>query len=1254
MHHFSSRFSGFPQRALNFREIFVRLAILFFLSFGAVELAAQGVTINEFLAVNDGGLRDEDGDRSDWIEIRNGEAIAVDLAGWFLTDDAGDLQKWSLPELQLPPGGFAIVFASGKDRPSTAGSPHTSFKLSSGGEYLALVEPDGVSIAHEYAPEYPGQVADVSFGFSPDSTSGDAARFFVLPTPGTENDASSFEDFVADTRFTMDRGFYEAPFDLVISTDTVDATVRYTTDGSVPTETTGIVYAGPIRIDATTTLRAAAFRPGYVPTNVDTHTYLFPAQVLRQTGSSFPTLWGRAEADYEMDPDVVDDPAYRDTVETDIVRTIPTLSLVMDVADLFGPDGIYSNTDGRGQEWERPCSMELIYPDDWRGQTEEAHAQLDCGIRIFGFGSRPHFATLKHSLRLLFKSKYGPSKLRAELFKDFDVSEVDDIVLRGQLSRGWNDGSPGIQQTQYLRDSWARYTARDMGKLTTSSGHVHLYLNGLYWGLYNPVERPQAEFMVNHLGGEEEDYDALNARVGRIEVIDGSRESWDTAVARARSGPTTLADFEFLQEYLDLDDLADYVLINYYTGNRDWTGANGNNMRVAGAPGAAGGYRAFCWDMEYSVWGASDNVIEVNTQYDTPAMMHAFLRANPEYRLLFADRVYRHFFNGGALTAEATSRRWLERAGEIEGAIVGESARWGDRRRDEPYTRDVEWKREQNRLVNDYFPERTGILLEQLRTARLYPDLEPPTFNQRGGEVEPGFVVGLKAPVGTVLFTVDGTDPRLPGGAVSPTAIEFTTGEQTPLFPERTAVRTFVPQDESLGLDWTVVDFDDALWVEGETGVGFERSSGYESFIGADVGDRMFEVSGSVYARVPFILEDPAVDFLVLRMRYDDGFVVYLNGRRVAAVNEPPEPKWDSVASASHPDAQAVEFEDFDLSAQADLLRAGMNILAIHGLNRSAANGDFLMAPQLVAAQPPGPDDPRLITQTTQVKSRALENGEWSALADAVFVTPGLRITEVFYHPPTPTDGTAFQADDFEFVELTNVGGEPLELAGFQLAGGVRFSFEEGGVSALEPGGIVLVVKNLEAFSSAHDASRLAIAGEYDGNLSNRGETITLLGSFGERILDFQYADTWHPSTDGEGPSLMIVDAAGAPAEWGAAMAWVPSPVAGGTPGIHEDGSEPAGRQRIGNANEDNALNIADAIVLPRVLFDAIPPTLPCGNGTLGEPSNMTLLDSNTDGQVDVSDAVFLLDYLFRGGPPPGEGIECILLSSCSDACGSL
>ena len=193
---------------------------------------------------------------------------------------------------------------------------------------------------------------------------------------------------VADTNFNPDRGFYETPQSVVISSDTVGAEIYYTTDGSVPAEGNGTLYTGPIPVSATTTLRAAAFLEGYRPTNVDTHTYVFVSDVLNQSAApaGFPGDWGThiqtpgngqlflAVADYEMDTSVASAAELEDSL-----TCLPVVSIVMDRGDLFDEStGIYANPMQDGAFWERATSVELIHPDGTPGFQEDA------GIRIQG------------------------------------------------------------------------------------------------------------------------------------------------------------------------------------------------------------------------------------------------------------------------------------------------------------------------------------------------------------------------------------------------------------------------------------------------------------------------------------------------------------------------------------------------------------------------------------------------------------------------------------------------------------------------------------------------------------------------------------------------------------------------------------------------------------------------------------------------------------------------------------------------------
>lgn len=141
-------------------RFFFVLAVLLIVSWPAL---GNGPVITEFEASNDDGLTDFQGDSSDWIELYNPTSESVNLEGWYLTDDLADPTQWEIPEVSLGPGAYLVVFASGKDLRDPAGQLHTSFSLAAEGETVALVEPDGRTIAFAYR-DYPPQLADISYG----------------------------------------------------------------------------------------------------------------------------------------------------------------------------------------------------------------------------------------------------------------------------------------------------------------------------------------------------------------------------------------------------------------------------------------------------------------------------------------------------------------------------------------------------------------------------------------------------------------------------------------------------------------------------------------------------------------------------------------------------------------------------------------------------------------------------------------------------------------------------------------------------------------------------------------------------------------------------------------------------------------------------------------------------------------------------------------------------------------------------------
>jgi hypothetical protein len=690
-----------------------------------------------------------------------------------------------------------VVCASGKNR-AVAGRPlHTNFQLAGNNGYLALVQPDGVTIAHAYN-SYPEQRFNVSCGI----TGGSALRYFSPPTPGAAN-AAGYLGLVSDTKFSVDRGFYNTPFTVAITSVATNASIYWTTNGSIPSPTNGLLYTSPVSVTGNTLLRAAAFLSNYVASIPEAQTYLFPGQTLQQSGvqPGYPTNWqGNYPADYGMDPNVVNSTNYGPTLTNDL-RAIPTLSLVSDHNSFWDPNtGIY--VDALNDRGERAVSAELFDGDN----TSEF--QINCAVQMHGQAGRDNARSPKHSFRLEFKSDYGPSKLEADLFGG-GVTEFNSLILRSSwadewvtrydpFSGGaypWPDNYPlryRPENATYLRDMWVKQAMRDMGHLATRGKYVHLYINGLYWGIYNMTERVDPNYFANHFGGYEMDWDIMK---DYSELQDGGRTDWDALIAQVNAGITNEASFQAIAGKVDLEDLIDYFLLHALVQANDWLqSANPHNWygahrRADAANGLPATKWIFLpWDQEIAFNRLRDDD-RVNGLSDEslPSRIYNQLRNWPEFRRMYGDRVQKQLFNSGPLSPSNNIARLQALAAQIDAAIIGESARWGDAREfaiganggtGVTLTRDG-WVSELDKLNTNWFPNvMNQRVIARLQAAGLFPGVSVPTFSQFGGAISNGFALVLAHTnaVGAVLFTVDGSDPRVYGtGVAAPGAQTYST-----------------------------------------------------------------------------------------------------------------------------------------------------------------------------------------------------------------------------------------------------------------------------------------------------------------------------------------------------------------------------------------------------------------------------------------------------------------------------------------------
>ena len=789
----------------------------------AQEGSAVSLVINEIMASNSSTKTDPQGQYDDWIEIYNYGSVPVDAGGLYLTDDLEDPTKWQIPTANptlttVPSGGYLLIWADGD---TEAEGAHSGFKLSAGGEEVCLFDADGATLIDSMAfPELP---ADHSYGRSPDGV--DDWRYFVAATPGEENQGG-YEGLVGRIAFSHERGFYEEPVSVTLVAETPETTIYYTLDGELPGQTppppsgrtrpgrgetpalSGTLYTGPVQIQQTTCLRAVAIKEGWKPSVIYTQTYIFVSDVITQSryggqpGNNWPApdsggggFWGGGTQaiDYGMDPDVVNDPRYKDLME-DALLSIPSLSLVTPLANLFDSGtGIYVNALQDGRDWERPVSMELIYPDGTQG------FQIDAGLRIRGgYGRQGDNA--KHAFRLFFRADYGPSKLEYPLFDDEGVGSFDKVDLRTASNYSWafkgSWGDDNGGKNTLLRDVFSRDLQGAIGQPYTRSRYYHLYLDGQYWGIYQTQERSEARYAASYFGGDSDDYDVAKVNAGpgapyTIEVTDGTLDAYMRLWQAARQGFSADAAYYQVQglnpdgtvnpayeRLLDVDNVIDYMICTFYVGDIDAPISNflqnnrPNNFYAVYSRTDPDGFKFFRHDAEHSLFNINENrtgpySAGSQSQYFNPQWLHQQLVANAEYKMRFADHVYRHFFNDGPMTPEAAARLLTARKDTIDVAIIAESARWGDAKVTTPRTRDDDWLPQVRFLLNDYFPQRTSVVLNQFKTKGWYPSIDAPSFSQDGGVVDAGFNLAMTAPSGDIYYTLDGEDPRLPGGAIN-------------------------------------------------------------------------------------------------------------------------------------------------------------------------------------------------------------------------------------------------------------------------------------------------------------------------------------------------------------------------------------------------------------------------------------------------------------------------------------------------------
>ncbi len=1048
-----------------------------------------------------------------------------------------------------------------------------------------------------------------------DTSVGIQFGYLEVPTPGKPNDTVQNPP-PDDIVFSQTSNMFTENFELSLSSPTPETIIRYTTNRSIPNNDSAnpsTEYTDPILINKSTQIRARAFRAGALDGAVKTETFLKMSQNVPAFSSDLPiiVISTLGTGSPPSTGSTTRQTAYMFFFEPDPVtgRTILTQG-----PELTTRAGIRRRGSSSGGWPKYSLSIET-----WRDGDEE-----DRNIEPFGMAREADWilnARYEWDLALMRNpfvyeisrqiGRYAPRTKFVEVFSDTSGNTVTDndyfgvysLIERIEMDPNrvniehlmpWENSEPEITGGYIFKNDRPdpgepTMNVRGMGQLT------YVDPGGLQ------LSSQQRSWITSHLN-------ELN-----------------TALTNAPTGMNRSTGLHF-SDYIDVDSWIDHHWLNIMVMNIDWGRHSAFFYKDRGGKIVCGPVwdydRALgCEDVrdnEPRAWAGVVNsvgTVSSHTWYDSRFPWYGNLlgptadpaRANyPDIRQLHTDRWFalrRKEFSISNLHSVIDSM-----ANKIRESQARNFERWKQHPPNGGKFADPDlsgWEAEISHMKN-WLEARTSWVDEQ------YPAM--PIFNAVSGTVDPGFGLTMNSPDGQVFYTTDGTDPRASGGLPSAESVGFPGGpiNENILDPE-SPCSYLIPQDGLLELSWTQNPdkFDDSDWIDAINGIGFESVGGISELINTDIKDLMKGINSTCYVRYEFNFDNTEnINTILLSVWPDDGFIAYFNGIEVGSLLKPDPPMWDSrtVNGRSRPGGDSAVLKtpiEIDLTPFKEHMRNGSNVIAVHGINSSRGGSDFLTRATLeinhnISATP-------LRINTTQVITARTYNGStWSAPEKITLIasenlanTTDLVISEILYRPHSPTaEEIAAGYDDrdqFEYLELLNIGDKPVSLFGIQFSRGIDFEFNNIPLILLQPDERALLVRNRAAFEFRYGkdfADR--IAGEFlnDTGLSNGGERLTLLSSEGETLQEFTYSDRapWPVAADIGGYSLVLIDPDSNP-KHNVAANWRSSATGGGTPGYTDTMSYVNWAFQFGNPDPDSDLD-GDGRVALLEFADASDPTV--------------------------------------------------------------
>ena len=748
------------------------------------EAVSSFVSITEFMADNATTIRDEDGHHSDWLELCNAGNQPVDLGGWYLTDDPANLAKWRFPNgVTLLSKSFMLVWASGLDRTNPAAPLHTNFKLSkAAGSYLGLVYSDGARLVSSFWP-YPEQYPDVSYGR--DRLDPSIVGYFTNATPGAPN-ATLGAGFEPEVQFSVASGTFQRPFTLALTTLDPSAVIHYllvtnalsAAVANVPNSASP-VYTGPLAISGTVQVRARAFptQAGYFPGPAHNETYFQLAPSAVAISSDLPIVVFHNFGGGTDVPVTEDQPMAMQVFETRNGRSSLTNPPDLAVQGYFHR---------RGQ-------ATLFDPKpNLRVETEDAYGN-NLNVDLLGMPAENDWVFYGIDC---YDKVLMHNPLTHELYREMGHYTSRTRYVEVYIKLGTGAAGPVTASDYYglyvLEEKIKIGKNRvNINKLHDEDTNAPSVTGGYLLSIDKSNPGQQAYLAGVLMWYLDPDYFTINLpeRAAQKQYIDNYFSSFYTAL----TGPNWKDPTTGYRAYIDLNSWIDYHLHQTFVFNVDMLRISAyfykpRNGKLVQGP---------LWDFDraFADGGGDDRGFNprrwrsgVGDQGTDEFNPNCSMFCNPWYGKLFTDpdfwqawidryqalrksvyslsNIYARIDYYGNRVREATTREYARWRGSGQSDTTPRSGYYSGDGFAYTFPAPGTWQGEID-CAKNWFSNRVDFMDSQF--------LNPPVFNSGGGPFPPGFTLNITAPTretnSTIYYTLDGTDPRLPGGLISPNAL---------------------------------------------------------------------------------------------------------------------------------------------------------------------------------------------------------------------------------------------------------------------------------------------------------------------------------------------------------------------------------------------------------------------------------------------------------------------------------------------------